>query len=134
MELSSLRAAAQRLSNPVATVAEEKIMMRRLILAGTVLALAAGVTTGAMASERKADKSGSHVGRLHPGAFGSTHHVRRSSRLAGVRGSESWHPDGSSPGYRGGFIDLGPLGITTACGPSRRCGSGYGTSVSAWSY
>jgi hypothetical protein len=108
-------------------------MMRRLILAGTVIALAAGVT-GAMASDRKADKSGSHVGRLHPGASGSTHHVRRSSRLAGVRGGESWYPDGGSPGYHGGFISLGPLGITAACGPSRRCGSGYGTSISAWSY
>ena len=113
-------------------------MMRRLILAGTVLALAAGATTSAMASDRKVDKSGSHVGRLHPGAVGSTHHVRRSSRLAGVRGPESWYPDGSSPGYHGGFIDLGPLGITAACGsyPHRYgpCGSGYGTSISAWSY
>jgi hypothetical protein len=109
-------------------------MIRRLILAGTVLALAAGVTTGAVASDRKAYKSGSHVGRLHPGALGSTHHVRRSSRLAGVRGSESWYPDGSNPNYHGGFISLGPLGITAACGSSRRCGSGYGTSISAWSY
>ena len=104
--------------------------MRRLILASTVLALVAGVTTGAMASDRKVYQSGSHVGRLHHGAFGGTHHVRRGSRLAG----ESWYPDGSSPGYHGGFVSLGPLGITAACGPSRRCGSGYGTSVSAWSY
>jgi hypothetical protein len=104
--------------------------MRRLILAGIVLALAAGVTTGAMASDRKAYKSGSHVGRLHSGAFGSMHHVRRSSRLAG----ESWYPDGNSPGYHGGFISLGPLGITAACGSHSRCGSGYGTSISAWSY
>ncbi len=58
-------------------------MMRRLILAGTVLALAAGVTTGAVASDRKLIMSGSHIGRLHSGAVGSTHHVRRSSRLAG---------------------------------------------------
>ncbi len=108
-------------------------MMRRLILAGTVLALAAGVTTGAVASDRKAYKSGAHVGRLHSGAFGNTHHVRRGGRLAGVRGSESWYPDGSSQGYHGGFISLGPLGITAACG-SHRCGSGYGTSISAWSY
>ena len=108
--------------------------MRRLIVAGTVLALAAGMTTGTMASDRKADSSGSHVGRLHPGAFGGPHHVRRSNRLAGIRGSESWYPDDSSQGYHGGFISLGPLGITAACGPSRRCGSGYGTSISAWSY
>jgi hypothetical protein len=109
-------------------------MIRRLVLAGTVLALAAGMTTGAMASDRKADKSGSHVGRLHPGAFGSTHHVRHSSRLAGVRGPESRYPDGSSPGYHGGFIDLGSLGITAACGSYPRCGSGYGAPISAWSY
>jgi hypothetical protein len=108
-------------------------MMRRLILAGTMLALAAGVT-GAVASDRKADKIGSHIGRLHSGAYGGTHHVRRSSRLAGVRGSESGYPDGGSPGYHGGFISLGPLGITAACGSRARCGSGYGTSISAWSY
>jgi hypothetical protein len=48
----------------VATVAEcgpknaEEAMMRRLILAGTVLALAAGATASAMASDQKADKSG----------------------------------------------------------------------------
>ena len=109
-------------------------MMRRLILAGAMLALAAGVTSGAMASDRQAYKSGSHIGRLHSGAYDGTHHVRRSSRLAGVRGSENWYPDGGSPGYHGGFIDLGPLGITAACGSHSRCGSGYGTSISAWSY
>jgi hypothetical protein len=105
-------------------------MIRRLVLAGTMLALAAGMTTGAMASDRKVYKSGSHVGRLHHGSFGATHRARRSSRLAG----ESWYPDGSSQGYQGGFISLGPLGFTAACGPNRRCGSGYGTPVSGWSY
>jgi hypothetical protein len=130
--------------NPVATVAgcgpknAEEAMMRRLILAGAVLALAAGVTAGAMASDQKADKSGGHVGRSHSAAFGRTHHVRPSSRVAGVRGPESWYPGGGSPGYHGGFIDLGPLGITAACGsyPHRYgyCGSGYGTPINAWSY
>src|ERR1700693_2299393 len=49
----------------VAAVAEsgpknaEETMMRRLILAGTVLALAAGVTASAMASDQKSDKNGS---------------------------------------------------------------------------
>jgi hypothetical protein len=122
VELSSLRAAPQHLSYVVATVAEsgpknaEETMMRRLILAGTVLALAAGVTASAMASDQKADKGGSHVGRFHTAAFGRTHHIRHSSRLAGVRGPENWYPGGGSPGYHGGFIDLGPLGITAACG------------------
>jgi hypothetical protein len=131
--------------NLVATVAEsgpknaEETMMRRLILAGTVLALAAGVTASAMASDQKADKSGSHLGRFHTAAFGRTHHIRRSSRLAGVRGPESWYPGGGSPGYHGGFIDLGPLGITAACGfyPHNRygyCGPRYGTPIDAWSY
>jgi hypothetical protein len=128
--------------NLVATVAEsgpknaEETMMRRLIVAGTVFALAAGMTASAMASDQKADQSGSHVGRVHTAAF--THHIRRSSRLVGVRGPESGYPGDGSPGYHGGFIDLGPLGITAACGSYPHgyghCGSGYGTSISAWSY
>jgi hypothetical protein len=113
-------------------------MIRTLILAGTVFALAAGVMTSATASDRKAGKSGSHVGRFHPAAIGGTHHIRRSSRLAGVHGPEIWYPGGGSPGYHGGFIDLGPLGITAACGsyPRRNgyCGPGYGTPIDAWSY
>ena len=130
--------------NLVAAVAEsglrnaEETMMRRLILAGAVLALAAGVTPSAMASDQKADKSGSHIGRFHTAAFGRTHHIRHSSRLAGVRGPESWYPGGGSPGYHGGFIDLGPLGITAACGfyplGHGYCGQGYGTPIDAWSY
>ena len=130
--------------NLMATVAEsgpknaEETMMRKLILAGTVLALTAGVTASAMASDQKADKSGSHVGRFHTAAFGRTHHIRHSSRLAGVRGPENWYPGGGSPGYHGGFIDLGPLGITAACGsyPHRygHCGPGYGAPIDAWSY
>ena len=113
-------------------------MMKKLILAGTVLALTAGVTASAMASDQKADKSGSHVGRFHTAAFGRTHHVRRSSRLAGVRGPESGYPGGGSPGNHDGFIDLGPLGMTTACGAYSHgyghCGQGYGTPIDAWSY
>jgi hypothetical protein len=130
--------------NPVAAVAgsgpnnAEETMMRRLIVAGTVLALAAGVTASAMASDQKADKSGSHVGRFHAAAFGGTHHTRHGSRLAGVRGPESRYPGGGSQGYHGGFIDLGPLGITAACGSYphgyNHCGSSYGTPVDAWSY
>jgi hypothetical protein len=110
-------------------------MMKTLILAGTVLALAAGVTAGATASDLKAVKTGSHAGRFNTVASGRTHHIRHGSRLAGVSGPESWHPAGGSPGFRGGFIDLGPLGITAACGsyPHRYgyCGPGYGTSFDA---
>ncbi|WP_423968376.1 hypothetical protein [Bradyrhizobium sp.] len=112
--------------------------MRRLILAGTVLALVAGVTGGAMASDQTTDRSGRHVGRVHAAAFGRAHRIRHPSRLAGIRRPESWYPGGGSPGYPGGFIDLGPLGITAACGayPHRYggCGSGYGTPIDAWSY
>jgi hypothetical protein len=130
--------------NPVAAVAEsgpnnaEETMMRRLIVAGTMLVLAAGATSGAMASDRTADQSGRHAGRSHIAASGSAHHIRRGSRLAGIRGPENGYPGGESPGYHGGFIDLGPLGITAACGsyPHRYgyCGPGYSTSIGAWSY
>ena len=92
-------------------------MMRSLVLAGTVLAFAAVVTASAMASNQKAGKSGSHVGRFHTAAFGGTRHARRSSR------PESW--------YTGGFIDLGPLGITAACGRYSYCGPGYGAPIHA---
>ena len=113
----------------------KEIMMRRLVLVGTVLAFAAGVTVSAMASDQRAGNSGNHFGRSHASAFGGTHHLRRSSRLAGVRGPESWHPGGGSPGYHGGFIDLGPLGVTAACGstPHRyvSCGPGYGAPIHA---
>jgi len=129
--------------NAVAEVAEsekhaEETMMRRLIVAGTVLALAAGVTAGAMASDGKADQGGRHVGRLHTAAFGRTHHLRHGSRLAGLRGPERGYPGGTNPVYPGGFIDLGPLGITAACGSAAHrygsCGPGYGAPIDAWSY
>jgi hypothetical protein len=64
--------------------------------------------------------------------------ARGGSRFAGVRGSESSRYGGWSNGGsydHGDFVDLGPLGITVACGSHyhRRdyCGQGY--SVSAWS-
>jgi len=108
-------------------------MMRAVIFAGTVLALVAGVAAGAVASDRKSGKSGSHVGRFHTAASGGTHYIRHSSQLAGVRGPEGWYP--GSAGYQGGFVDLGPLGMTAACGFYRvghgYCGPGYGTPIDA---
>jgi hypothetical protein len=81
-----------------------------------------------MASDRKAGH----------GAFGGTHHVVRGGRLAGVRGPETSYPGVGSPGYHGGFIDLGPLGMTAACGShaqrSGYCGPSYGAPIDAWSY
>jgi hypothetical protein len=113
--------------------------MRGLMLAGTVLVLAAAVTASAMASDQKAGQSGRHVGRFHAAASGGAHHIRRSSRLAGVRGPESGYAGGESSPYHGGFIDLGPLGMTAACGsyPPHRygyCGPRYGAPIDAWSY
>jgi hypothetical protein len=108
--------------------------MRRFILAGVSLALAAGAAASAPASEHM---TGQHVGRFHAATSGGTHHVGRSGRVAGVR-REIGRPDGESPGYHGGFIDLGPLGVTAACGSYRRgygyCGPSYGAPVDAWSY
>lgn len=100
--------------------------MRRQILANlTILAFVTGTTTGAMAFDHKASH-GSHVRHFHAGGTHSFGATRRSNRFAGVRGAND----------PGGFIDLGPLGITAACGSYRHqhgdCGSGY--SVSAWSW
>ena len=113
-------------------------MMTRLILVGTVLALAAGVTASAMASDQKAGKSGHRVGRFHTAALAGTHHIRRSGRLALVRGRENRYPGGASPNYYGGFIDLGPLGMTAACGSYPPTSAGYcgprnGAPIDAWS-
>ena len=113
-------------------------MMTRPVLAGMVLALAVAVTAGAMASDQKAGKSGRHVGRFHAAAFAGTHHVRRSSRLAGVRGPESRYGGGGSTGYQGGFVDLGPLGMMAACGAYPPTSAGYcgprnGAPIDAWS-
>ena len=110
-----------------------EMMMRTLILAGTVLVLVAGVATGAVASDRKTGKGGSQVGRFHTAASGGTHHIRHNSRLAGVRAPEGWYP--GSAGYQGGFVDLGPLGMTAACGfypvGHGYCGPDYGTPIDA---
>jgi hypothetical protein len=100
--------------------------MRKQILSSlTMLALVTGMTTGAMAFHHKAGHGGHHVRGFHAGGMHSVGAIG-GNRLAGVRG----------PIDRGGFIDLGPLGITAACGSYRHqhgyCGSGY--SVSAWSY
>jgi nucleoside-specific outer membrane channel protein Tsx len=107
--------------------------MRKQILAGAVvLALAATVTTSAMASDHKDGRSG--VGHVHSGAMHSFR-AKHGSRFAGVRGFESarhgaW--DGGNAYDHGGFVSLGPLGITARCGQRGTCGQGY--SVSAWSY
>jgi hypothetical protein len=100
--------------------------MRKQILANlTILAFVSGMTTGAMAFDHKAGHGSNHARAFHTGgthSFGD----RRGSRFSGVHG----------PADHDGFIDLGPLGITAACGSYRHqhgyCGSGY--SVSAWSY
>jgi hypothetical protein len=97
--------------------------MRKQILAGVaVLAFAAGVTTGAMASDHKAGR-GSHLGRIHAGGMHGAS-ARRGSEFASEGG---WEGGNAYGGYR----NLGPLGITFGCGRSS-CGQGY--SVSAWSW
>ena len=107
--------------------------MRKQILAtAAVVMLAACTTTSAMALSHGAGHGGTHVRSVHAGATHASH-TRRGNRLAGVRGSTSWGQD--QAGYRGGFIDLGPLGMTAACGSYRSkhyCGQGY--SVAGWSY
>jgi hypothetical protein len=112
-------------------------MMTRLALADAVLALAVGLTASAMASGQKAGHGDRQVGRFHT-ASGRTHHFGRGSRFADVRGPENAYPSDGSPPYRGGFIDLGPLGITAACGsyPQKHgyCGPRYGAPIDAWSY
>jgi hypothetical protein len=91
-------------------------MRQRILATIAVLVLAASATTSAMASSHKAGHTGRHARNSHP-----------------LRGAESWHQGDTT--YRGGFIDLGPLGITAACGSYRSkhyCGQGY--SVSGWTY
>jgi hypothetical protein len=105
--------------------------MKKKTLAGAaMLALAVSLTTSAVAFEHKAGRSGSHVARVHAGGMRSFA-ARHSKRFARIRGFESAAPAGWQGGsFRGGFIDLGPLGITAACG--LRCSQGY--SVPAWTY
>lgn len=99
-------------------------MRRQIFTSVMAIALAAGMTTGAMAFDPTAGHGGHRVKAFRAG--GTHGFARRSNRFAGDR----------DPVDRGGFIDLGPLGITMACGSYRHqpgyCGSGY--SVSAWSY
>lgn len=81
--------------------------MRRQTLAGaTVLVLAAGMTSGAMASGHR-----------------GSHHWRHSHRIIVGDGD-------AGPTYGGRYYSLGPLGFTSAPPGSY---SGYGTSISAWS-
>ena len=121
-------------------------MRKQILAAATALALAAGLTSSAMAFDRNAD-SGRHTRHFHAGASGGMHgpRGRHVSRFAGVRDLESRRDSGwnsGDPSYHGGFIDLGPLGFTTACGAYRYghgyCGPGYGsygygTPIDAWS-
>ncbi|MBV9461798.1 MAG: hypothetical protein JO141_30370 [Bradyrhizobium sp.] len=106
--------------------------MTRLILVGA-LALAFGMTAGAMASEQKPGKGARYVGHFQ-------HHISHGRRVAGVRGPEGSYPAGGSSAYNGGFIDLGPLGFTAACGSyanryrSDYCGPRNGAPIDAWSY
>lgn len=107
--------------------------MRKQILAtAAVLTLAASTTTSATASDHKSGRSDHHARSIHASGthgFGPRHRAR----FAGVRGSTSRGQDDAV--YRGGFIDLGPLGIMAACGSYRSkhyCGQGY--SISAWTY
>lgn len=108
--------------------------MTRLILAGAVLALGVGMTASAMASDQIAGKASGHVGRFHAG---HAHHMKHSGRVAGMRGPETSYPGARPPSY-GGFVSLGPLGITAACGTYPRgrgyCGPSNGAPIDAWSY
>lgn len=95
--------------------------MKALILAiATMLALAAGMTTSAMASNHKAGHGGSHVGRVH--ASGTQGWAGHDRGYAAERGN--------AYGY-GGPKSLGPLGFMFGC-VHGYCGQGY--SVSAWTY
>jgi hypothetical protein len=91
----------------------KEIQMKNRILAGAaLLVFAAGVTTSAMASDYRAVRH-SHVRHIYPG------------RVTWDNGAYD----------RGGLVDLGPLGVTTACGAyrNRPASCGYGTPIFAWS-
>lgn len=89
-------------------------MTKQILATAVVLTLAVVATTSAIASSHRGGHAGHHARHLHT-----------------VRGAESW-PSAD----RAGFIDLGPLGFTAACGSYRTkrgyCGQGY--SVSGWTY
>jgi hypothetical protein len=105
-------------------------MKKQILAAATLIALAIGATTSAMAFDHKAGHGGRHLKTHHAESTHGT--AARRNRLARTRNPESR----GDTSYRGGFIDLGPLGVTAACGsPSykgRYCGQGY--SVSGWTY
>jgi len=107
--------------------------MRPLILVTTtMLVLVAGATSSARAFEHTASYGSGHGGAMHTVGM-HRHAAKHINRSAGVRKPASWHERG--PEVRGGFIDLGPLGITAACGSYRSkhyCRQGY--SVSGWTY
>jgi hypothetical protein len=83
------------------------------LVAATVLALAASMTSSAIASDL------SHKAKY------ARHYHGNAMRAAG--GQEGRNTYGDS-----GYKSLGPLGIQFPCVPHGYCGQGY--SVSAWSY
>ncbi len=93
--------------------------MKAPILAiATMLALAAGLTTGAMASHHKAGRG--HVTRVHASG---THGWARHDRGYAAEAGNAY--DYSAP------KSLGPLGFTFGC-VHGYCGQGY--SMPAWTY
>ena len=113
-------------------------MKWQLLTGATVLVLAAGATTSAMAYDHKSGKSAHRDGQVHARTASGIHHPGPRHRVVEARGfvgprQGGWE-GGSSFGHSG-IIDLGPLGFTTACGSYRHrpdyCGPGY--SIEAWS-
>jgi hypothetical protein len=98
-------------------------MKKQILAAATALALAAGLTTGAIASDHRASRHDRHIARIHADGTHSAR-PRHGNSLASQGGWEGGNPYGS--GYR----DLGPLGVTFGC-VHGYCGQGY--SVDAWS-
>ena len=81
-------------------------MRVQLLVALTALVLAAGTTSGAMASNHR-------------------HHWRHGHRVVVGYGDRD-----TGPAYGGRYYSLGPLGFTSAPPGSY---SGYGTPIDAWS-
>jgi hypothetical protein len=107
-------------------------MRTQILAAAMVITLAVGMASRAMALDHKVGHASRHIKVHHAG--GMHGYAAKRSRFVRLRSSERWRQGDTS--YRGGFIDLGPLGITAACGSYRTkhgyCGPGY--SVSAWTY
>lgn len=93
-------------------------MTRKPVLAGTLLALAAAVTASATASGPRPAHGRAHTRHFHAAASAGTQDPRGRARGDGA------------------FIDLGPLGMTAACGanPHRAdyCGPRNGAPIDAW--